>query len=404
MIPTQCHPSLVFSPSSSHTFAADWFWGHRTHLSRTPGKIRVSSRPSVRYTDRYPDATSNSVYCQICSRDTTFFKITLHAAQQNQQMHFPAELNTTQKLKSFMTWKSLYVYSKIYSARAYTVATYKRKRGKRKRTHYLLIIKCGLPYPLISRPQKVYQNACDIFIDSKSTCDKSPIRHSALKAVQIRVIHLIEQQRILAQGSQKSRLILHLSREPNSLPRPVPPRPWHRLSLRGPGPRARSHFPTTFSSPRSWEVRIDMKHPFKPIWGIRHGTHTINDHTRWNRIRQLARGGHAHGITPSHPWHHRWPDVILIVTLTTIIPASVCPSDGSGTGSRKMIEKCSRRDMDLKLFLAPVDRTRGDAHDDQTLMWVRVERWSCGSGSSSGCDAAIIPQATPVRKRSCCYR
>jgi hypothetical protein len=69
-----------------------------------------------------------------------------------------------------------------------------------------------------------------------------------------------------------------------------------------------------------------------------------------------------------------------------------------------MVEKCSRGDMELKLFLAPLDRACGDARDDQSLVWVGVERWDCGSGSGSGSDTTVNQQAPPVRERSCCRR
>lgn len=47
-------------------------------------------------------------------------------------------------------------------------------------------------------------------------------------------------------------------------------------------------------------------------------------------------------------------------------------------------EKCSLRDMELKLFLAPFDQVHDDAYDDQMLMWVCVERWDWFPGPGPG--------------------
>jgi hypothetical protein len=121
-----------------------------------------------------------------------------------------------------------------------------------------------------------------------------------------------------------------------------------------------------------------MQHAFIQIWRIRNRTHTINDHTRLNCIRHLTSGGRTHGITPRRPWHNHHPIVPVVpvvLTLTTIIPLSVFPIVGGGSRREKMFEKYSRGDMELKLFLAPFDWARGNACNDQTLMWVGVERW-----------------------------
>ncbi len=193
------------------------------------------------------------------------------------------------------------------------------------------------------------------------------------------VTFLIAQQRVLAQDAP-IRIIFHFSREFNSLPRP-----------------GRSYFATsTFSSPRSWKIRIDMQHWHARIqsrW-IRHRTHTINDHMRLNRtIRKLAGRRRAHGITPRRPWDNH-----LILTLTTIaLSVSLIGCGGGGGGGGNVVEECSRGDVELKVLFAPLGRTRtrGDAHRDQPLVRVGVEWWSCGHEWAF----TITRRTPPIRER-----
>src|SRR6266403_1679834 len=106
-----------------------------------------------------------------------------------------------------------------------------------------------------------------------------------------------------------------------------------------------------------------MQHAFIPVWRKRHRTHAISDHTRLSRIWQLARGRRARGVTPRRPWHIRHSVVLLAHTMTIAIPLSIPPNVGGGSRGGKIVEKCSRGDMELKLFLAPLHRARGDTHD-----------------------------------------